>query len=67
MFHDTFLGLSALPWFAAENTVRVGDVESWDQRWRPLQTSTTLDSHQATFYLFDAAARAATRSRRLGS
>lgn len=45
----------SLPWpsppprYAAGKTVRVGDVVNWDQRWRPLQTSNTLDTHQATF------------------
>lgn len=49
MFSRYLPGPSPLPWYAAGKTVRVGDVVSWDQRWRPLQTSTTLDTHQATF------------------
>lgn len=49
MFSRYLPGASPLPWYAAGKTVRVGDVVSWDQRWRPLQTSTTLDTHQATF------------------
>lgn len=50
-------GPSPLPWSAASETVRVGDVVSWDQRWRPLQTSTTLDTHQATFHVLATASQ----------